>query len=407
MKEYFKIIAPFVSSLKEGHTGVMHLHLPEYHTYKNGGGLLFPFDVFIKDKRLWICEDYTKEGTVPAGSEILVINNYPASVLIQELLNFVSGERMAWRYWLLSKNFKVLLWLIYGFGETFQLEFKSPESFENRRLDILGISHEEMLQKWTEMQLGKTGKWRYRSMPELKTGIIDFTSMRDSRAFKTFLKNTFTRIKDDSIEYLIIDIRDNGGGNSFLGNMLLNYITDQPFSQFSGTEIKITRQIKKAWKQRIPCLFRWIPSFLFPDADFRKIMSTKEGSVICIPARPQKPTKNPLRFKGQIYVCIGTGTFSSAVAFASAVKDYGMGILVGEETGGLATTYGNPYLFSLPSSKIEVYISQQKYIRPNGEDTGRGLIPDTIVNMEIADMISKKDPVIDYVLSRIRKARIY
>jgi len=65
-----------------------------------------------------------------------------------------------------------------------------------------------------------------------------------------------------------------------------------------------------------------------------------------------RPSSNPLRFNGSVYLLTSRVTFSSASSFAAAIKDFGIGILVGEETGGIFPHFGDVISFQLPSSKI-------------------------------------------------------
>jgi hypothetical protein len=51
-----------------------------------------------------------------------------------------------------------------------------------------------------------------------------------------------TYIKEKGIKNLIIDLRTNDGGNSLLGDILLDYLTDKPFRQFGGGSIKFSKQ---------------------------------------------------------------------------------------------------------------------------------------------------------------------
>lgn len=81
-------------------------------------------------------------------------------------------------------------------------------------------------------------------------------------------------------------------------------------------------------------------------------------------------------FDGDVYFLIGSNTFSAATMFSSIVKDYNIGYLIGEETGGLATGHTNSYQFTLPNTKLLTGVSFQYLVRPNGLDTRRGVLPD-------------------------------
>lgn len=81
-------------------------------------------------------------------------------------------------------------------------------------------------------------------------------------------------------------------------------------------------------------------------------------------------------FSDNIYVLTSSKTFSSASVFAATIKDYNIGQLIGEETGGLATHFGDLYEFKLPKSDLIAFVSHKYFIRPNGLDTHRGVVPD-------------------------------
>ena len=73
---------------------------------------------------------------------------------------------------------------------------------------------------------------------------------------------------------------------------------------------------------------------------------------------------------------ISSHTFSSAADFAATIKDYNIGILIGEETGGLATCYGDVYGFDLPNTHLAAGVSHKYFIRPSGIDDDQGVLPD-------------------------------
>ncbi len=106
----------------------------------------------------------------------------------------------------------------------------------------------------------------------------------------------------------------------------------------------------------------------------------QRDTLLVFEGKPEHPfPSNPFIFKGNIYLLISSSTFSSAVDFSSIIKDYELATVIGKETGGLATSFGEGFEFSLPFSKISGRISYKKFIRPSGEDTGKGVIPDYII----------------------------
>ena len=55
-----------------------------------------------------------------------------------------------------------------------------------------------------------------------------------------FADSMFTDLREKNISNLIIDIRDNGGGHSRVGDILLRYISPEPFIQMDKALIRIS-----------------------------------------------------------------------------------------------------------------------------------------------------------------------
>jgi len=415
--EFYRKVAPLVTKIEDGHTYLTY-PVEELNEYINEGGTIFPFEVRIIGEKLFVVVDYTRE--IPPGSEILQINRLSTSQLIDELTKYVSGEKLSYRIESVNKNFRALLWFVYGWEE-FSIKYLSPCG-ETLQKQIKGMTLDELTRKAQELQKESTKKegndtkiqypyYSYTSVPELKTGIIDFRAFQDLEKFNTFLEETFRKIKEEEIEYLIIDIRNNSGGNSTLGDALLDYLTDKPWRQFSKIELKVSKQIKEYYQDPLSILKKLYPesyesayqaSREWYQSVYQEIASLPEGGIFSSYPEFTEPSENPLRFHGKIYVLIGSHTFSSAVGFAATVKDYGIGTLVGEETGGLPTQFGDIYPFWLPNTNLPVGVSHKKFYRPSGIDDGRGVLPDIEVTTTLEDILEGKDPVIEQVLEIIK-----
>ena len=105
--EFYRKVAPLVTRIGDGHTYITY-PVEELNEYINGGGRLFPLDVRIIGERLFVVVDYT--GEIPPGAEILKINGFSISQLIEELTKYVSGEKLSYRIESVNTNFRALLW---------------------------------------------------------------------------------------------------------------------------------------------------------------------------------------------------------------------------------------------------------------------------------------------------------
>ena len=63
-------------------------------------------------------------------------------------------------------------------------------------------------------------------------------------------------------------------------------------------------------------------------------------------------TKEEGHYEGSVYLLISHHTFSSAGSFAWAFKEFGMGTVIGEESGGMNVSFGDIIYYKLPVSGL-------------------------------------------------------
>jgi C-terminal processing protease CtpA/Prc len=100
--------------------------------------------------------------------------------------------------------------------------------------------------------------------------------------------------------------------------------------------------------------------------------------------------------------------FSSAVIFADAFRDYSVGTIVGCETGGTPSHYGDPRSFTLKNSGIDFGVSNTHFNapKPRPGDDEHGVLPDVAATSELlVPYQSDADPVRAFTLAHIRKSR--
>lgn len=132
---------------------------------------------------------------------------------------------------------------------------------------------------------------------------------------------------------LVIDIRGNAGGNSsYYTDFLYPIIIDKPYSVKNYLFIRSDRNPKIVDMMGFEKLNEvTIKSFGFP-AQTKDIL--KDFNFYNHDLEYIKPNKNSIRFKGNIYLLVDKGVYSSAEGMASFTKESGLATLVGEKTGG-------------------------------------------------------------------------
>jgi hypothetical protein len=372
LKQFSQVAARLVAGLRDGHTRIYTLNRP-YQKYLTAGGRVLPLGVVIRGRKA-VVERNLSRAPIPNGSALLSINGVEIGSIIGAAYRYLGTERSAVRAQWLKRQFSHYLWYAGGLLPPYTVRIRTGTGITTHRL--AGISPEVF-------RKGRTGKGKpfvyrlyRRNRKRIAYVAVHSFGSRRFAAFERFLRKTFWDVRKKRIRHLIVDLRRNPGGSSYVGDLFFEYLSGKPYCTFSRADIKISKQLHR----RTPYYTR------FPAGKTVTFYDAKKRGL-------KKPAPNPLRFRGRLYVLVGVYTFSAAADFAAMIKDFNVGFLVGEETGGLATSYGDSFPITLPHSKLRGKVSYKYFVRPNGKDTGRGVLPDVRVTRTPADIRRGVDTV--------------
>ena len=173
---------------------------------------------------------------------------------------------------------------------------------------------------------------------------------------------------------LIIDVRENGGGDSGQGNYVLSHlITKTAYSSKSKTRNYVPTF--KAWGQP-------------------EMWTEFEPDVI-------NPVEGKEKYLKPVVLLTGGKTYSAAEDFTVAFDNAARGIKMGQTTGG---STGQPLFFDLPDGNFARICTKKDYY-PNGKQfVGFGIKPDVEVPETIQGVRDKKDVVlekaVEYLLAK-------
>ncbi len=356
--ELYKRIAPLVTCIGDGHTSLSipyeHLLLPEYK--------MLPLRMHVTtDYRLWV--DRCIDSLLPESTEVLAINGIPAKQLIESMLPHVSGEREFYRIDMLGRSLSVLYELLYHAPEH-KVDYRLPNKKEGS-ITLQGVNNEQLRMRLPKRkQAQNTQAYSFRLLEDKRTAIMDFRSFSDPEGMRLFADSMFTTLREKGIDRLIIDVRENGGGNSVVGDILLQYLSPRPFAQMGKTLMRITpttQRLNPRTKQFSPGWFYW------------SIEDNEAGLL-------QPHTRQQGHFSGKTILLTGHHTFSSAASFAWAFKHFGMGRVVGEETGGMNVCFGDIISYKLPHSNLQCSISFKRFWLYGADESDiHGTLPDKAV----------------------------
>lgn len=175
-----------------------------------------------------------------------------------------------------------------------------------------------------------------RDVPEAKALYLNFNAVReiDSLSLGAFSQRLAAQLRDSAYKNLIVDIRANGGGNTFL----------------------------------LPPLIQAIASFAAVDTARR------------------------------IYVITSRHTFSAAQNFAGKLEWLLDPVFVGEPTGSSPNFTGESTATVLPYSGLQVGISNRMHMNSDWEDQRSWIAPDLPVALSSADFFAGRDPALAAII---------
>lgn len=175
------------------------------------------------------------------------------------------------------------------------------------------------------------------------------------------IRKFFKTVKD--YPKLIIDIRENGGGNEFYWQKnIVGPLIEKPLSVDYYAFIKGGKYSKKFYRSK--------------QMRLKKVSGLGKGMLEKFPEEIESDFKyytkfnktiesdESINFKGDIYLLVDEIVYSSAESFASFAKASGFATLVGERTGGDGIGI-DPLLVSLPNSGLVVTFSSLLCLNPD------------------------------------------
>lgn len=418
--DFYRVLAPLQRKIKNGHT--MVIPSEQWSNYKVRTLPLFPFEVYWHQEKLYILKNLSSDNAILDGTEILSINGLPIKAVVDKLVANITrdGNNRTYPLHLMSVGFEHWYADIIDTPTRYQLELRPIGSQQSYRQDIKALKESEMNAYHLKRYGQERVAWFLRpNATQLSLSINGNSAIlhvptfdRDERSAKgekyaRFYKRAFAQIKAAGVENLILDLRDNGGGDPMPQLALLSHLLEEPVRLYKRSY---------AIMQKIP------NPELYPHDKIRqlnrvaKLVLRKEGAVYEInhnifsrmqgtpPKKAMKIKKN--RFAGKLYVLVNGASFSATGEVAGILKDRQRGIFIGEETGGSdwQNTSGRMPMLYLPNSGVRIRMPIIAFaLNVENSDDAQGVIPEYTFSNSIEDEIQQRDAVMEFTFSLIRK----
>jgi C-terminal processing protease CtpA/Prc len=402
--EFLAIVSETLAHIRCGHTRAE----PDNEALKAlANAPTFPLRIMVEGKRLVVLSNDTPEDqTIRPGMEITEINGRKPGDILRRLLRAQSadGDIETGKWAVIQRAFAVLYWALIEPASEFTIKARD-EAGKTLTTKLGGVTRADREKNrnpvnaatrasrekldWTRENLSL----RFLKDPDIAQIRIRGFGGRD---YPQWMEDTFKTLREKETKVLILDLRDNGGGDDMYGAMLVSYLTDKPFRYFDHINIKtITPSFKEHSNWRVENEARLREGTTPNPAGGFQVNAKGHPGVA-----EQPPGKYP--FLGRVFVLIDGGTFSTAADFCAVTHHLKRATFIGEETGG--TYYGNnsgvqPVL-TLPNSKLRIRLPMYEYWNavPGYDGKRRGMRPEYLVETKASTLLRGVDEQLELAL---------
>jgi hypothetical protein len=392
--EFLELVAPVTTQYNDGHTAMTYdFDFEEVNALNRRNGQLFPFRVKLYNDTLWITENWNDSSSLYRGHIITSINNIPVKDLLKRILPVIPADHAKMREASLSRLFPFLLWSAFGWESRYQIDLFDPSLKKSFPIQTDGISMDGFFQRQFPRK-----KWGLQIVHDLNLAVITCTGYNNYAEGIRFIDSAFAVIKQQHIQHLAFDIRNNGGGNSAIGDHLLAYIANAPYMDVLSKTIRYGSMVKR-FKENSG-MYRMMQNFLkngTQKGDNYTLHFTTKALDTSI--------KKENLFTGKFYLLTGPITYSSAHMTALSVKSSGMGTIIGEPTGERINLTGENATFTLPITGLYGYCAMAVYEGALSDKKSAGVQPDIFIPFQSSALKSGKDPVIEKLHALIQSQK--
>jgi Peptidase family S41 len=356
--DFLKILMPLVVKVGCGHS---QLWLPQW-VWKDSTVGFLPLRLFVKKGRVYIMRNLSADPSIKLSTEVTAINGKPIPELLDMMNSYIStdGNNMS-----AKKDFLNTSWL----SGLLAIALNFPKNYVvDTRLATRDLGQQIKLSAMNLDAYNKLEAWPSNSPKFIidsthNTGILTIRtfSFYDSVAgFRHLIDSFFAEVNQQRIQNVILDLRDNSGGDPFCSSYLLAYLEKTP-----------------------------VPYYSEPYERYVEL------------AKPIPMAAN--HFEGNIYTLINGNCFSSTGHLCALMKYHHIGKFIGSETGGTYTCNDNGAYFSLNKTGIQLRIARNSFsVAVNGIPRFQGISPDFRVDATLEDNIAHNDAVISYAMELIK-----
>ncbi len=228
-------------------------------------------------------------------------------------------------------------------------------------------------------------------------GYLDINSFRLNQVVEDSIQHFIQSLKNSGVGSLIVDVRNNQGGDQEVLDRLTSYFINKPYRRRCYREVRSNSTY---------------PSFRFTDnypvnevlfGDFYTI--TSKNTFTQVDTFSVNPSST--HYNGRLYILIDEFSVSAASEFAAVLVEQGVGTIIGRETG---TCYYQMnaekfVFFKLGDTGLDLMVPLIKIVSREKLHPripyGHGVIPDIVVPLTLEEFTQPKDIILERALEMI------
>jgi hypothetical protein len=394
---FYQAMMPLIAALRDGHVKWIPAGRDEHYPFF--ADQLFPLRLYFIDHNAWVVGSYGP-GAVPAGAEIISINGRTITAIIDSLLpnmTFADGYTVNGKYHDLNHFFSGYYATWFGPQAAFDIVYRNEHGTSAITLPaVTGKSIQAYQETHTP---GPQSPFRF-EITAAHTAVITierFWSGNKAENYRAFLKASFRKLHEKQIRNLVLDLRNNEGGNESYGVRLYTYLALKPFRYYDY--IRVRQQEKLSFPAHTPRFYGIVRKLLVKKSADGYVLAGVRG------LKELKPKRDA--FDGEVYVLVNGSSFSVTTEFAARMHADQRATFIGQETGGgyHGNSSGMFTIVHLPNSGMDLGIPTFGFHLadvPAHISHGQGIVPDHIVVPAIDDILRNDDRVMKYTSQLIQ-----
>jgi len=379
----YRILQPLTALAGMAHCNIGLPFNAAYVPYVMQGGTAIPFDLTFAGDQALIWHHYSDKPELAPGTRVMAIAGKPVAMVLADIGRLVSGDSPYMKRTNIEMTgFPRLHWLAGGEAKKYAVTLQTPDGMQFEvEVDAVPAMQFEQKAAANKPVTNTSREFRFiDGVAYLRPGIFlnndSAANIATHQAFEKgefiqFLDAAFRDIREKKPRSLIIDLRGNPGGDNSFSDPMVAYVADRAFRFCSSFEVRTSQVTKDFWKGVEDPNLAGLK---------RDILAQENGRRFKADLAYAEPRADAERYHGRVYVLIDRFSYSNAVTTAAIFQDYQFGILVGEATADVPTTYGAAHQFTLPNTKFTVMYPKALIVRPSGDASAQGVRPDHAVS---------------------------